>query len=175
MCCSAAAVSCIALQCFAMCGNVLWCVIVCCSALQCVAVCCSALQCVAVPHLNILDLASASFVPAKCVVESCSGLQWAALCSSVLQCVVHLNGYDIHFKCTTHCNTLQITATHCTGENPAGGISKCVCVCVRVCICVNLYVYMCVCARAYISIECTTRYAVATISKITGLFCKRAL
>jgi len=68
---------------------------VCCSVLQCVAVCCSVLQCVAV---------------------CCSVLQYVAVCCSVLQCVaVHGNDdFGGSGLCTaTHCNTLQLTATHC--------------------------------------------------------------
>jgi len=55
-----------AVQCVAVCCNVLQYVAVCCSVLQCVAVCCSVLQCVAV---------------------CCSVLQCVAVCFSVLQCV----------------------------------------------------------------------------------------
>ena len=77
-----------------------WCVVVCCSVLQtrCVAVCCSVLQCVAV-YCSVLQCVADLYD-----IDLPVGLSCRALADGV--------GIHIHIY-TTHCNTLQHTATHC--------------------------------------------------------------
>ena len=82
----------------------------CCSGLQCVAVCCSVLQCVAV-HYSVL----------QCITVCCSEL------CSVLQrddtaCLYKCRWHPCFLVCAhvlhvaIHCNTLHLTATHCSTQ-----------------------------------------------------------
>ena len=76
-------------------------VVVCCSVLQCVAVYCSVLQCIAM---------------------CCRVLQCVAVFCIVLQCVRVCAAPLVEYVFTTHCNTLQHTATHCTTTHRRGDI-----------------------------------------------------
>jgi len=75
---------------------VLQCVAVCCSVLQCVAVCCSELQCVAV-CCNVLQCDMTHRVPPS------PASRYEILESQLA----------IELKTKKHCNTRQLTATHC--------------------------------------------------------------
>jgi len=98
---------------------VLQCVAVCCSVLQCGAVCRSVLQCVA-----LLESHCVCCSVLQCVAVCCSVVQCVAVCRSVLQCVALLELHSKetatqteHLQCKSdsmYCNTLQLTATHCT-------------------------------------------------------------
>jgi len=106
------AVSCSVMQCVAACCSVLQCAAVCCSVLQHVAVWCSALH-----SFGRIRRQSDDGNRFQCVAVCCSVLQCVAVCRRVSLCVAlcsqQCGVVIVSTIATTHCNTLQHTATHC--------------------------------------------------------------
>ena len=204
------------LQCVAVCCRVLHCVAECCSMLQCVAVCCrlSRMSSLVIWSLKCKwkSLLVQDFLPGsysysmtccsemQCVAVCCSVLQYVAVrcrvmhCAAESRCCIRWLISSLLYEMTdsshcntlqytaTHCNTLQHTATHCNTEMPDSSLlcemtrTPLICTWFTSLICdmtppsLNPFLAQNVCMLKYVAVCCSVLQCVAVCCRVLKYF-----